>query len=792
MRSFKKRLLSLIVLLVVLAQGVTIVLAYVSLRQNVGSESAQALRESSAQIQRRLEARTRQLRVSAELVVRDYGFRQTVVTGDAPTIVSALRNQAARADADIALLYSTEGTLQAATLELRDRPLLSPPAEENDAGSAQYVVIRGHPYQLVFSQVTAPQPVGWVALGLALDGPLVNELHKVVNAEVSVIAGDREGEHGSVASTLAPEAVRALVAAQPPQRFLQPGEAEVQGETFLTLATTLPASGGHIEVLVQRSLNQALAPLRRMWGELLLICCVILLAALVAGMAAGNSALRPLGSLVEMARQIARGNYRQQLAFHGDEEFQQLASTFNTMQAAIEQREARIFVQATQDSLTGFANRKALRQTLEELMAGEPPPHLTVALLDVLRFRDINASIGHHMGDELLRELARRIQALVGAASHCARVSADVYAVVMPLADVDVQQRIAALAEEWHRGVPVDNLVLNVELRCGVAEWRNRVSAEDLLRQASVALVEAKTRRSGIVLYQPGHDAELNRRVTLVAELRRAIVADSLSLAYQPLVALSSREPLMLEALVRWTHPTLGEISPAEFVPLAERAGVIADLSRWVMAAAIRQMGQWRRAGTDTSVAINLSAADMVDPLLPLRVLSLLQEHDVPPSQLLLEVTESTIMREPARAAQFMERLRLAGLRFAIDDFGTGYSSLASLHALPVDELKLDRAFVQHLDHSPTNQAIVRAVVALAHSMSLKVVAEGVETPEVWSLLAQYGCDIAQGYYVSRPMPAAAVPGWLQAQRRQVAAAEPPEKAGTVAPFRARGTDRTA
>jgi EAL domain-containing protein (putative c-di-GMP-specific phosphodiesterase class I) len=336
--------------------------------------------------------------------------------------------------------------------------------------------------------------------------------------------------------------------------------------------------------------------------------------------------------------------------------------------------------------------------------------------------------------------------------------------------------------------VTVANLQLNVEIRCGIAEWRNCVPAEDLLRQAGVALVEAKGRSSGSVLYQPGHDAELNRRVTLVAELRRAIVNDTLTLAYQPLLAVASREPVMLEALLRWSHPTLGDVSPAEFVPLAERAAVIADLSRWVLTAAIRQMGQWRRTGLEVHVAVNLSAADMVDPLLPLRVLTLLQEHHVPATQLLLEVTESTIMREPALAAQFMERLRVSGLRFGIDDFGTGYSSLASLHALPVDELKLDRAFIQNLDRNATNQAIVRAVTTLAHTMNLKVVAEGVETPEVWAQLEQLGCDIAQGYFISRPMSADAVPAWLRSQRALVLPA-PAETPGVVA-LRPRAVER--
>jgi EAL domain-containing protein (putative c-di-GMP-specific phosphodiesterase class I) len=226
---------------------------------------------------------------------------------------------------------------------------------------------------------------------------------------------------------------------------------------------------------------------------------------------------------------------------------------------------------------------------------------------------------------------------------------------------------------------------------------------------------------------------------------------------------------LSFEALLRWTHPTLGSISPAEFIPLAERASVLPDLSRWVLNAAIAQLGAWRRDGLDFSVAVNLSAADFSDGGLPARVFALLGEHQAPATGLLLEVTESAIMREPQRAAQIMQQLRTGGVGFAIDDFGTGHSSLAQLHALPVDELKIDRGFVSNLDRSASNQAIVRTTVELGHSLGLKVVAEGIETPEVWAALLRLGCDIAQGYFISRPMPADAVSAWTRTQREQLA-----------------------
>jgi EAL domain-containing protein (putative c-di-GMP-specific phosphodiesterase class I) len=289
------------------------------------------------------------------------------------------------------------------------------------------------------------------------------------------------------------------------------------------------------------------------------------------------------------------------------------------------------------------------------------------------------------------------------------------------------------------------------------------------LRQADVALLQAKEQGTVAVVYQPAHDADHRRRITLVTELRRALAGDGLALHYQPLVNMKDRAVQSFEALLRWNHPTLGNISPAEFIPLAERASVLPDLSRWVLRTAIAQLGVWQREGLDFSVAVNLSAADFSDGGLPARVFALLRDYQVPASRLLLEVTESAIMREPQLAAQIMQQLRTGGVCFAIDDFGTGHSSLAQLHALPVDELKIDRAFVGNLERSASNLAIVRTTIELGHSLGLKVVAEGIETPEVWAALLRLGCDLAQGYFVSRPMPAAAVATWTRTQRDQLA-----------------------
>ncbi len=767
-RSFKNRLLILIVTLMALAQGVTIVLALADLSQRVQDESARQLLASRVLLDQLLTNRATQLDSASRVLVADFAFREAVATNDHDTILSALTNHAGRINADMAVIYDVEGQPIANTLESLGTAVgrLSLPEDlTTDALTPVYAVIDQRAYELVFAPVRAPQVIGWVALGFRLDAALAELLKKQSGSDVSfVVQGG--GAQQVVVSTLPATVLKS------PDMGMSDGAPDGDGvprgmllndQEYLTLRVPLDTQNGRIDLVVQRSLDEAMQQYRQMRLALLLIGGAALLGAIVVAWLTGRSAIRPLSKLVAAAQRVEAGDYQRGIDVSGGEEFEQLAQTFNTMQLGIREREARIVQQANHDALTGLPNRTALRNALRQQAS---MPTLSVALLDIQRFRDINASLGHSMGDQLLCALAEYLKNSCGSAVQIARVGADQFAVAMPLHDSQMMHRMLLLSEELQQGLPVADLRININLLVGISEWRApRVAVDDWLRQADVALLEAKEHGSAITTYQASHDAEHRRRIMLVSELRRAIAEGSLSLMYQPLVQMTNRDPVSFEALVRWTHPTLGPISPAEFIPLAERASVVGDLTRWVLGAAITQLGQWRKQGFETEVAINLSAADMTDPALVPNLLALLREHDVPTRQLILEVTESAIMNDPQLAAQAMQQLRSLGIRFAIDDFGTGHSSLAQLHALPVDELKIDRAFIMNVDTSASNAAIVQATTELGHSLGLKVVAEGVETPEVWSALLRLGCDLVQGYFISRPMPAAAVVEWTRNQR---------------------------
>ncbi len=286
--------------------------------------------------------------------------------------------------------------------------------------------------------------------------------------------------------------------------------------------------------------------------------------------------------------------------------------------------------------------------------------------------------------------------------------------------------------------------------------------ADSLLRRADIAMYVAKSNRDGYAVSASDQDQHAPSRLALMAGLRRAIEHGELVLHYQPLVSLKTGRATGMEALVRWQHPERGLLAPGEFIPLAERTGLVKPLSDWVLHAALAQACAWHAAGRELRVAVNLSVRNLLDPKLPDAIGGLLAARsDVNPAWLTLEITESVLMADPERAMKNLLRLRRLGMRLAIDDFGTGYSSLAYLQRLPVDEVKIDPSFVMGMTAEESSAPIVRATIELAHTLGFEVVAEGVENRPTWDLLLESGCDIVQGFYVSRPMPASAVGDWL-------------------------------
>ena len=421
---------------------------------------------------------------------------------------------------------------------------------------------------------------------------------------------------------------------------------------------------------------------------------------------------------------------------------------------------------ALHDPLTGLPNRVQFRDQVAAALslAEAVGRRAAVMLLDVDRFREINDTLGHLNGDRVLQELATRLVAAVDDSATVARLGGDEFGVLMateltPAEAVAEGRRILAAVGE---SVTIDHLCLHVEISMGVALYPEHGEDADLLLQrADVALYVTKAAQSGVEAYSARKDGYRPSRLALMGELRRALEGDELILDYQPQLDLRTGTVHSVEALLRWEHATRGLVMPAEFIPLAERTGLIRPLTLRALELACRQWAEWRKEGRSLQVAVNLSARHLHDPDLAGELSRMLWRWKVPPAQLMLEITESAVLGELGRAKDLLPKLSAMGVRLALDDFGTGYSSLTYLKEMPVNQVKIDRSFVQHMSHDPTDAAIVRATVELAHNLGLEVVAEGAESEETCELLGRLRCDLAQGWWLSRALPAHELVEWL-------------------------------
>jgi diguanylate cyclase (GGDEF)-like protein len=424
--------------------------------------------------------------------------------------------------------------------------------------------------------------------------------------------------------------------------------------------------------------------------------------------------------------------------------------------------------QALHDALTELPNRAHFGEVVDDALvaARDEGGMLAVLLIDLDGFKEVNDTLGHSSGDRLLEEVAHRLAGAVRAEDTVARLGGDEFAVLLPrVQSPEAAAATAVMLRQRLQGLyDVDEITVHTDSSVGVAIGPHHgTDAETLLRRADVAMYTAKERRVGAAVYDPRLDRYSPERLAIAAEMRLAIAAGQFVLYYQPQVEPRTGRVDSVEALVRWRHPQRGIIGPDDFVPLAERTGLIRPLTAWVLEAAIRECAAWRAAGVELDVAVNLSAANLVDTDLPNLIDRLLRAHSVPARSLRLEITESTAMADPARTRAILSRLNGLGTPLAIDDFGTGYSSLAYLRSLPVRELKIDRSFVRRMTTDPNDRAIVVATIDLGHTLGLRVVAEGVEDRATVRALNARGCDLIQGYLVAPPLPVADLRRWLAA-----------------------------
>jgi diguanylate cyclase (GGDEF)-like protein len=413
---------------------------------------------------------------------------------------------------------------------------------------------------------------------------------------------------------------------------------------------------------------------------------------------------------------------------------------------------------ATTDELTGLPNREHFRETISGRIAssnetGEP---FGILLMDLDRFKEVNDTLGHDWGDRLLAEVGSRLVGSIGTSGVVARLGGDEFAILPPQSTDDpaiLEQLAAKLLHEVQQPFLSEELSIDVGASIGIVRFpRDGADVNTLMRRADVAMYAAKSSQTGCKLYEPEADRHSVQRLGVLSDVRRALEADEIVVHFQPIVDLMRRRVSGAEGLVRWQHPDRGLLPPAAFIPAVEQTGLIRPLTMRVLNLSLEQCAIWRRTGNNLSVAVNLSVRNLLDPELPTMIQRLLDSHGLGPDALQLEITETMLMFDPERVLATVKRLNDLGMHVSVDDFGTGYSSLAVLRQLPVNELKIDRSFVSPMLDDESDLIIVRSTINLGHDLGLKIIAEGVEDARTMHRLADLGCDLAQGYHLSRPI----------------------------------------
>jgi diguanylate cyclase (GGDEF)-like protein len=722
---------------------------------------------------RSLQQEKLRLTQGARLLAADYAFREAIATGDNDTIVSVLGNHGKRIDADLTMLIGLDGKVIADTLGGDVGTAFANPkvlaTAQSDHQTSALVMLHDRLYQVILVPVLSPLPVAWVAIGFQVDDAVAGILRGSMRLHISLFSRHAADPWQLQASTLEKAEREQVLRDVAANRFAaaDPLGNATYDAVALTRVLRLPAGAGDsVIALLQEPLAAALEPFHRLQRQLAFISLIAVIVSIVASVLIARGIVRPVHDLVATARRIAAGDYAAPAPPSRNDEIGDLAIAVRTMGEDIASRESRILDLAYRDPLTDLPNRALFAERLESALAAAPAGgSVAVLLMDLDHFKYVNDTLGHEIGDLLLREVGKRLRdAIKRPGCLVARLGGDEFAILLPGEWAAGARRIAAaLLRTLEAPMTFEGHGVDVRASVGIAASpEHGHESSTLVRQADIAMYAAKRNNLGVIVWDERYNQHGHERLSLMSDLRKAVDGNELSLMYQPKVALAGGPAHYVEALVRWHHPKRGMVAPVDFIPFAEQTGYIRAITQWVLAHAIAQCAMWRGEGLPINVSINLSARDVMDDTLPDRVAGLLQVHGCAAQWISLELTESAILDDPGHAVENLKRLSALGCKLSIDDYGTGYSSLAYLRRLPLQELKIDKSFVIGMVRDASDNVIVRSTIDLAHNMGLVVVAEGVEDEATLERLRTLGCDMVQGYFLSRPLPSDQVPAWMR------------------------------
>ncbi|MEL0646711.1 EAL domain-containing protein [Pseudoalteromonas agarivorans] len=704
------------------------------------------------------------LLTAAKVLTSDFGFKQAVATRDAGTISSVLFNHSQRIDAELMLLLDLSGKLISANtnedafahnLQPLMKELLSAPEESS------FVVLNNALYQVILLPVRAPRTVAYSLVGFKIDDNVANELKSLTGMDVSFIGSADDIVISSLAERPTPFEPVSYFNTVTTTRFF--GEYLVYRNLDIELASL---ASHPIIILLSADLTQSYTDFEKLLFTLIILAILTMFIGVITSSLFANNLTTPLSQLAVIAKQFAQGNYS--FEFKGKKQSTEIATlvaAFDNMGNDINQREKQINFQARHDSLTGFYNRSAMLEVLDDEL--DANAEYTLVAIDIKGLRHINDKLGPRIGDDCLKAVACRISEFSDELGGLhARIGGDEFLTVFPTgAARDQKSGIVGLMAQLQACYTIQKLKINLRFSAGIVQYPSQgMASDDLMRRVLIAVESAASNQESIHYYKNGEDEAHLERLIMLDELKQAISDDDgqLFMTYQPKLHLVTQKIDKVESLIRWQRKDGSWVNPELFIDLAEQSGLIVELTAWVVNTVVSQVSDWQSKGINLQAAINVSAQDIAFPGFHSALVRTLKKHNVMPSLITIELTERDMIENEEKGIKALQNLKEVGVKISLDDYGVGQTSLGRLKMLPIDELKLDKCFILKLDESQKDQFIVQSSITLGHQLGFSVVAEGVETSDSLNLLKKMKCDHAQGYYLSRPLKADLLEKWLE------------------------------
>ena len=776
MKSLQNKIFIWFVLLLLMVQAIAFWTLYNGNKNQEAAEINNRLTTAKTIFTELFDRRLAYLSSFSETVAKDYGLKQ-VFNEDTRSLLVALNNHRKRIDADLAMAISAEGIitgqLQRQFTSVEDKSSKKEGKKLNSkvrqgielgnhfryvdwfhSDQTSHIYMVGNDlYQLSLSPVNVgSKTIGWIAFGFQIDQRLANEFKEITNLQTDFILQDNDHRLLIASSNKKTTDKQKLAFAELVKRDNTP----LHYIATHILITEL--DGQEFGVYMHGLRANIVSLLQKQWWQLLILAVLTLLVSLTSAYLIAGSISSPIKRLVAQAKKIASGHYHQTIELNEKNEIGQLADEFNHMQSAVLQREEEITHIANHDPLTNLPNRHKLNEVFTKLKK----QNFLILHLNLSRLKDVNATLGHEVGDEVIKELANRLQEL--SKQKCIQflvhLGADEF--ILVIEKVEMNKVIAQINKNLEPMFDFQGVSLQLQVRMGVALYPEHTNdTVKLLQMADTALNHTRKTGNQVQIYNSELDVNTVERLSLINDLKLAIPGDQLELHFQPKLCLKTWKVTHAEALVRWQHPTLGMVPPDDFIHIAEQTGQIKALTRWVFLSALTQSKQWSELGLELNIAINISAENLKEPDFYEFICESMTQQGITAEKLTLEITESSVVEDPESAIKLLSKFKSRGIKISIDDYGTGYSSLAQLKQLPVHELKIDKSFIQRLENDEDDQIIVKSTIDLAHNMGLHVVAEGIEDQFSLTWLARHQCELAQGYFISRPKPANELTPWL-------------------------------